>query len=53
MGSENGNFLLIYSTIYAEVGEWVGLKSQKHADVIIEWSLIPIEVQGSVVAYVY
>ena len=35
-------FLLIYSTIYADVGGSVGLKSQKHADVILEWSLIII-----------
>ena len=33
-------FLLIYSTIYANV-RWLGgpKKSQKHADVILEWSL--------------
>ena len=29
VGSENGNFLLIYSTIYADVGGWVGLKKPK------------------------
>ena len=33
-------FLLIYSTIYADVGGW-DLKSQKQADVILEWSLRP------------
>ena len=27
-------------TIYADVGGWVGLKSQKNADVILEWSLM-------------
>ena len=32
-------FALIYITIYADVGGWAGLKSQKHADVILEWSL--------------
>ena len=31
-------FLLIYSTIYADVGGWAK-KSQQHADVILEWSL--------------
>ena len=29
VGSENGNFRLIYSTIYADVGGWVGLKKPK------------------------
>ena len=37
-------FLLIYSTIHADVGRWVGswvgLKIQKHADVMLEWSLV-------------
>ena len=38
MGSDNIFFFLIYSTIYADVGEWVGLK--KYADVVVlEWSL--------------
>ena len=32
--------LLIYSTIHADVGQWMGLKIQKHADVILEWSPI-------------
>ena len=39
MGSEDGNFLLIYSTIYADVGGWVGLKKQKKSYVTLEWSL--------------
>ena len=26
VGSEKWQFLLIYSTIYADIGEWVGLK---------------------------
>ena len=30
--------LLIYSTIYADIGGWVGLKKPKHPDVILEWS---------------
>ena len=30
-------FLLIYSTIYANIGGWVSLKKPKHADVILEW----------------
>ena len=38
-GVRKWQFLLIYSTVYADVGGWVGLKSQKHADVILEWSL--------------
>ena len=37
-GVRKWQFLQIYSTIYADVGEWVGLKCQKHADVILEWS---------------
>ena len=33
-------FFLIYSTIfYVDVVGWVVLESQKHADVILEWSL--------------
>ena len=39
-GVRKWQFSLIYSTIYADVGGWVGLKSQKHADVILECSLI-------------
>ena len=35
-GVRKWQFLLIYSTIYAEVG----LKSQKHSDVILKWSLV-------------
>ena len=38
-GVRKWQFLLIYSTIYADVSGWVGVKSQKHADVILEWSL--------------
>ena len=38
-GVRKWQFLLIYSTIYADVGGWVGLKNQNHADVILEWSL--------------
>ena len=30
---------LQYSTIYADIVGWVGLKSQKPADVILEWPL--------------
>ena len=37
-GVRKWHFLLIYSTIYADVGGWA-YKSQKHADVILEWSL--------------
>ena len=35
-GVRKWQFLLIYNTIYAGLGGWVGLKSQKHADVILE-----------------
>ena len=42
MGSEKWQFLLRFSTIYADVG-WLGEseKVQKHADVILEWPLRP------------
>ena len=29
MGTENGNFLLICNTIYADIGGWVVLKKPK------------------------
>ena len=32
-------FLVIYSTIYADIG---GLIVPKHADVILEWSLVEV-----------
>ena len=35
-GVRKWQFLLIYSTIYADVGGWA-YKSQKHADVILEF----------------
>ena len=40
-GVRKWQFLQIYSTIYADVGGWVGgpKKAQKQADVILEWSL--------------
>ena len=30
---------MIYSTIYADLGGWVGLINQRHADILLEWSL--------------
>ena len=43
-GVRKWHFLLIYSTIFPGVSRWVGgsRKSQKHADVILEWSHIKI-----------
>ena len=38
-GVRKWQFLLIYSTIYADIGGWVGLKSQKHAEVKLEFSI--------------
>ena len=38
-GVRKWQFLLIYSTIYADVGGWVGLKKQKKSYVTLEWSL--------------
>ena len=38
-GVRNAFFLLIYSTIYADIG---GLIVPKHADVILEWSLVEV-----------
>ena len=38
-GVRKWQFLRIYSTIYADVGGWVGLRKPKNADVILEWSL--------------
>ena len=30
---------MTYSTVYDQRGGWVGLKSQKRDDVMLEWSL--------------
>ena len=38
-GVRKWQFLMIYSTVNHQRGGWVGLKSQKHDDVILEWSL--------------
>ena len=39
VGSENGSFLMIYSTVNHQRSGWVGLKTQKRDDVILEWPL--------------
>ena len=39
VGSENGIFFwFTVNTTPADVGGWMGLKNQKHADVILVWS---------------
>ena len=37
-GVKKWHFLLIYSTVYPDVSGWAK-KSQKQADIILEWSL--------------
>jgi hypothetical protein len=38
VGSENWQFLLIFTINYADLGGW----AKKNADVIYGWSLVPI-----------
>ena len=50
LGSEKWQFLLIFSTIYADLDWCVGRgpkKDQKHADVIYEWPHIQNNYQSS------
>ena len=39
-GVRKWQFLMIYSTVNHQREGWVGQKSQKHDDVVLEWSLI-------------
>ena len=50
-GVKKWQFLMIYSTVNHQTVGWVGLKDQKHDDVILEWSLRRLQWKETTLCY--